>query len=114
MTNTFVYYGLSLNSVAVAGNLYLNFMLVCLIEVPAGLATWMLMERVGRRASMCSSLVLTGVSCIAFLFVPNTEGAPNSTLCTVKCYSEHFVTHSPIKWGKEECGVSPPQRNKLS
>lgn len=74
MTNTFVYYGLSLNSVAISGNLYLNFMLVCLIEVPAGLVTWLLMERYGRRSSMCSSLVLTGVSCIAFLFIPDTEG----------------------------------------
>ncbi|XP_034253555.1 organic cation transporter protein-like isoform X2 [Thrips palmi] len=74
MTNTFVYYGLSLNSVAVAGNLYLNFMLVCLVEVPAGLVTWLLMERVGRRASMCSSLVLTGVACVAFIFIPDSGG----------------------------------------
>ncbi|XP_026286905.1 organic cation transporter protein isoform X1 [Frankliniella occidentalis] len=73
ITNTFVYYGLSLNSVSVSGNLYLNFMLVCLIEVPAGLVTWMLMERVGRRMSMCASLVLTGLSCLAFLLMPDTE-----------------------------------------
>ncbi|KAJ1531644.1 hypothetical protein ONE63_000315 [Megalurothrips usitatus] len=74
MTNTFVYYGLSLNAVSVAGNQYLNFMLVCLIEVPAGLVTWLMMERIGRRASMCSSLILTGVSCLAYLFLPDTDG----------------------------------------
>ncbi|KAJ1531717.1 hypothetical protein ONE63_000383 [Megalurothrips usitatus] len=70
LTNMFVYDGLSLNSVAVAGNQYLNFILVCLIEVPAGLATWALMERVGRRAAMCSSLLLAGAACIAFHFLP--------------------------------------------
>jgi len=80
MTNTFVYYGLSLHSVAVAGNQYLNFIMVCLIEVPAGLVTWLMMERVGRRASMCASLVLTGVSCIAFLFVPESK-----YFCTLRC-----------------------------
>lgn len=66
----FVYDGLSLNSVAVAGNQYLNFILVCLIEVPAGLATFVLMERVGRRAAMCSSLILAGLACIIFHFLP--------------------------------------------
>lgn len=70
LTNMFVYDGLSLNSVAVAGNQYLNFILVCLIEVPAGLVAWVLMERAGRRASMCSSLILAGLSCIVFHFLP--------------------------------------------
>lgn len=69
----FVYDGLSLNSVAVAGNHYLNFILVCLIEVPASLAACVLMERAGRRASMCSSLILAGLACIVFHFLPAGE-----------------------------------------
>ncbi|KAE8751502.1 hypothetical protein FOCC_FOCC001749 [Frankliniella occidentalis] len=43
MANTFVYYGLSLNSVSMAGNDYLNFILVTLIELPALLAQLWLM-----------------------------------------------------------------------
>lgn len=33
ITNAFVYYGLSLNSTSLSGNKYLNYTLVCLIEV---------------------------------------------------------------------------------
>ncbi len=33
-TNAFVFYGLSLNSQNLSGNKYLNFILVCLIEIP--------------------------------------------------------------------------------
>lgn len=40
ITNAFVYYGLSLNSVSLSGNKYLNYTLVCLIEIPGYTISW--------------------------------------------------------------------------
>lgn len=69
LTNTFVYYGLSLNAVTLAGNKYYNFVFSNLIEIPAHLLALILVNKLGRRWSMCGSLVLAGLSCIAFEFV---------------------------------------------
>ena len=70
MANTFVYYGLSLNSVSMAGNDYLNFILVTLIELPALLAQLWLMNIFGRRSCLSSTMVIAGVCCISFLAIP--------------------------------------------
>lgn len=40
ITNAFVYYGLSLNSTSLSGNKYLNYALVCLIEIPGYTISW--------------------------------------------------------------------------
>ncbi|XP_066993627.2 solute carrier family 22 member 2 [Anabrus simplex] len=71
MTNTFVYFGLSLNSVAVGSNKYTSFILVCLIELPGYTLTYFVLgSRLGRKSSLCASLLLSGACCIAFMFVP--------------------------------------------
>lgn len=70
LTNTFVYYGLSLNSVAFAGDKYLNFILVAVVEIPAYFLTWFLTDYVGRKATLSSSFLLSGAFCLAIQFVP--------------------------------------------
>lgn len=39
-TNAFVFYGLSLNAINLSGNIYLNFILGCLIEIPGNTIAW--------------------------------------------------------------------------
>ncbi|XP_060819832.1 solute carrier family 22 member 21-like isoform X1 [Bombus pascuorum] len=70
LTNTFVYYGLSLNSVAFAGDKYVNFILVAIVEIPAYFLTWFLTDYIGRKATLSSSFLLSGVFCLAIQFVP--------------------------------------------
>ncbi|XP_029034446.1 solute carrier family 22 member 21-like isoform X1 [Osmia bicornis bicornis] len=70
LTNTFVYYGLSLNSVAFAGDKYTNFILVALVEIPAYFLTWFLTDYIGRKATLSSSFLLSGAFCLAIQFVP--------------------------------------------
>lgn len=70
LTNTFVYYGLTLNSVSISGNKYVNFMLLSLIEIPGFGVTYILSERIGRRWTLCSSLILSGLICIATEYAP--------------------------------------------
>lgn len=71
--NMFVFYGLSLNSVTVAGNKYLNFILVSLIELPGYFATYLGMDRFGRKFTLCTSLTFSGVCCMAYIFVAHTD-----------------------------------------
>ncbi|KAJ6638845.1 Organic cation transporter protein [Pseudolycoriella hygida] len=73
ITNALVYYGLSLNSVNLAGSKYVNFMLVCAAEIPGYFITIMVMEHVGRKWTLCGSLVTCGLSCLASQYLPNDE-----------------------------------------
>lgn len=68
----FLFYGLTLNSVALAaGNSYLDFILTSLIEIPAYISCNFMLELFGRKNSLSGSFLLTGVSCLAFIFIPN-------------------------------------------
>ncbi|GLV48574.1 uncharacterized protein CBL_06013 [Carabus blaptoides fortunei] len=69
-TNAFVYYGLSLNSTSMIGNKYLNFALVCLIEIPGYSLAWVCIQYFGRRLSLVGSLFLCGCTCIGSVLVP--------------------------------------------
>ncbi|XP_011642391.1 solute carrier family 22 member 5-like isoform X3 [Pogonomyrmex barbatus] len=70
LTNTFVYYGLSLNSVAFAGDKYINFMLVAVVEIPAYCLAWVLTDHIGRKPTLSGAFLLSGAFCLAIQFVP--------------------------------------------
>ncbi|KAJ8682283.1 hypothetical protein QAD02_018075 [Eretmocerus hayati] len=73
LTNTFVYYGLSLNSTEFAGNKYVNFILVSAIEIPGNILVYPLLDRFGRKPTLCGSFILSGVFCLAIQFVPKFD-----------------------------------------
>lgn len=60
----FPYYGLTIHSVALSKDLYRNFIFTALIEIPAYLVTYVLLDRLGRRKTLCSALILSGIACI--------------------------------------------------
>ena len=63
--NTFVYFGLNLNSVYL--NLfdkYFSYILVCSVEIPAFFATNFLMDWIGRKRTLFLGLFGSGLSCI--------------------------------------------------
>ncbi|EEB11356.1 organic cation transporter, putative [Pediculus humanus corporis] len=68
--NALIYYGLSVNSTSLGGNKYLNFALVCLVEIPGYTVSWWAMNKLGRRWSLSSSLFLCAITCIGAAFVP--------------------------------------------
>ncbi|XP_062127391.1 organic cation transporter protein [Drosophila sulfurigaster albostrigata] len=63
--NAIVFYGLSLNSTNLSGNKYLNFALVCLIEIPGYSLAWLCLRKLGRRLALSGSLLLCAVTCAA-------------------------------------------------
>ncbi|KAH8271495.1 hypothetical protein KR018_000953, partial [Drosophila ironensis] len=67
--NAIVYYGLSLNATSLSGNKYLNFTLVCLVEIPGYSLAWLFLRRLGRRLALSGSLLLCSVTCVASGFL---------------------------------------------
>lgn len=57
-THTLVALGLSLNSVNLGGNKYNNFMLNGLVQVPGLILPLFIMNSLGRRTSLCGSMLL--------------------------------------------------------
>lgn len=72
-TNVLVYYGLSLNSVSFAGDKYVNFMLVCLVEIPGAIASYFAVSLLGRRPSQSGFLIISGLACLLSYFVSESE-----------------------------------------
>lgn len=69
ITCTFVYYGLSINSVSLAGNKYVNFMLVGFVEIPANIVCLLVLDRFGRKRVLIITYVLSACLCISLSFL---------------------------------------------
>ncbi|XP_025421099.1 solute carrier family 22 member 21-like isoform X2 [Sipha flava] len=63
---TMVFFGLTISATDIAGDKYLNFTLVSLVEIPACLLNWMVMEGFSRKMSLSCMLVLSGATCVAY------------------------------------------------
>ncbi|XP_048236592.1 organic cation transporter protein-like [Haliotis rufescens] len=63
-----VYYGLSLNVGNLSGDIYLNFFISCLMELIGSILCHLLMNKVGRKTILCSSMILGGLTCTSSLF----------------------------------------------
>ncbi|XP_049872467.1 organic cation transporter protein-like [Pectinophora gossypiella] len=72
VATTFVYYGLTINSVSLSGDKYVNFALNMSMEVVASLLIMMALERFGRRRSIFIAFLLCGVACVTPYFVSHT------------------------------------------
>lgn len=71
LTNAFVTYGISLTSVSLAGDKYINFSVVAVAGIPAMLFVYLLMESLGRRWTISISLLIGGISIIASKLLPH-------------------------------------------
>ncbi|KRT79523.1 membrane transporter, partial [Oryctes borbonicus] len=80
ITCAFLFYGLTLNSVALAGNSYLDFILTSLVEIPAYTLTYLVVDRLGRRWSQSGSFFLTAIACFLFIFVSEEQATLSMSL----------------------------------
>lgn len=71
MTLTFTYYGLSINSVSLAGNMYVNYILTALVEIPGYAVSVLTLDWVGRKRSIMAAYTICGLSLISLTFTPN-------------------------------------------
>ncbi|KFM65311.1 Organic cation transporter 1, partial [Stegodyphus mimosarum] len=64
IADTCAYYGLQINVYNLAGNEFVNFFFMALAEIPGYLASWYIMERLGRRWCAVGAFCLTGIVCM--------------------------------------------------
>lgn len=69
-TITLINYGMMISSVFIAGNKYINFALLMLMDVPANVLYWMLLIRHKRKSTLFISFLIGGVFCVAQPFLP--------------------------------------------
>ncbi|XP_023323116.1 organic cation transporter protein isoform X2 [Eurytemora carolleeae] len=68
--NAFVYFGLTLNSGDLGGDVFINFSLSGLLEIPAYILAIFVLLRYGRRFPYCISMILSGLSLLCISLVP--------------------------------------------
>ena len=61
---TMIYYGLSMNASSLAGDVYVNFALLSLCEIPGYSLSYVGMNWLGRKTSLSSSLLVGGLACL--------------------------------------------------
>uniref|UniRef100_A0A8C3TL20 Solute carrier family 22 member 7 n=1 Tax=Catharus ustulatus TaxID=91951 RepID=A0A8C3TL20_CATUS len=69
----FSYYGMSLNLTGFGLSIYLSQFVFGIIEIPAKMVMYVLVNRVGRRPSQAWTLILTGVCIGANIIIPKRE-----------------------------------------
>ncbi|CAB3221783.1 unnamed protein product [Arctia plantaginis] len=80
ITLTFVYYGLSINSVTLAGNSYVNYILTSLVEIPGYVLSFLTLNRFGRKSSIMTAFFICGISLVILPFLPESVSWLQTTL----------------------------------
>ncbi|KAM5228756.1 solute carrier family 22 member 3 [Ctenodactylus gundi] len=73
-TSAVVYQGLVMRLGITGGNLYIDFFISGVVELPAAFLILLTIERIGRRLPFAASNVVAGVACLVTAFLP--EGIP--------------------------------------
>uniref|UniRef100_H3BX29 Solute carrier family 22 member 2 n=1 Tax=Tetraodon nigroviridis TaxID=99883 RepID=H3BX29_TETNG len=71
-TSEVVYQGLIMRVGITAKNLYIDFLIPALVEIPAALLIFFTIERMGRRLPFASSNFIAGLSCLITAFIPDS------------------------------------------
>uniref|UniRef100_A0A1B6ML33 Major facilitator superfamily (MFS) profile domain-containing protein n=1 Tax=Graphocephala atropunctata TaxID=36148 RepID=A0A1B6ML33_9HEMI len=75
MAILFTYYGLTLDSVSIGGNRYVNFILMSLVEIPASVVSLWVPDipALGRRWTTAGSFFISGAACWAFWLIDEED-----------------------------------------
>ena len=87
--NSMVYYGLALNVKNLGGNLYINFTLASLIDLPSCFAAQFLLSRIGRRLSLFFLLLGGSFSCLLCMLL-QFQGGNNVATVSITALGGRF------------------------
>lgn len=91
-STAFVTYGVSIISVSLSGDKYINFMVVALGAMPATIFTYFMMKYLCRRWTMCASLIITGVSILASKYLSSNAALTLILFLIGKMFVHHSFT----------------------
>jgi len=75
MSVTFMYYGLSFMSGNIGSNMFVSFILNMIMEAPACVVSWLMLDCMGRKLSLMIMYFMGGISCIAAALLDSVEDA---------------------------------------
>ena len=64
------YYGIALSSTSLSSDIYLNFILQALVEIPSTIICILTMDHIGRKTLLVSALFLCGICCVPAGYAP--------------------------------------------
>ncbi|CAB3221784.1 unnamed protein product [Arctia plantaginis] len=70
VTITFVYYGLSINSVGLSDTVYLNYIFTAAVEIPGFVTASFMLGKIGRKPTLTGGYFFSAACNIAFIFIP--------------------------------------------
>ncbi|XP_049872664.1 organic cation transporter protein-like [Pectinophora gossypiella] len=91
ITTTFIYYGLSINSVNMSGNKYLNYVAVSAVEIPGFWTSFLLMGIVGRKPVLIGAFWICAACQVAYIFMPNNLYGVSLTVYLIGKYAIAMV-----------------------
>ncbi|XP_047740911.1 organic cation transporter protein-like [Hyalella azteca] len=74
-TTSMVYYGISQNVGNLEGNIFVNFIVTMLIEIPATLLIAIVFDRLGHKVCLLASVLIAGAGCFITAFLPAEASA---------------------------------------
>lgn len=87
ISSAFVSYGISLTSVSLAGDKYVNFVVIAIAGIPAMVLCYYMMELLGRRWTLFSSFLIGGTSIVCSKLMPlNLSGLSIALFFIGKCF----------------------------
>ncbi|CAH2241427.1 organic cation transporter protein-like [Pararge aegeria] len=94
VTFTLIYYGLSINSVNMAGNRYLNLMVVAASEIPGYWLALLLMDRIGRKPVLIGAFWTCAACQLAYIFLSNNMYAASLSVYLIGKFTIAIVMMS--------------------
>lgn len=67
-----IYFGMTVQSVSLMGNKYINYIVVSVVDLPAIIISCLLMNSWGRKRSLLVTLLLTAVACVGTHLIPDS------------------------------------------
>lgn len=92
ISNVFITYGVSIMSVSMPGDKYVNFMVVSMGAVLGTFLSYLFLTYISRRSSLCLSLIVTGLAIIASKYFESNMVLSLALFFLGKCFIHHSLT----------------------